>query len=175
MEKLSSWGGALKYAVELGRSPSDLRSHCDLSQPPFLVPPHWHDYHDEHIKVITGLLDIYRDGLWERFPAGSEEALIRRGVDPITDQPEFKVLFFRDLFSVSKPSFLHVMRAFHDGDAFLKLPYLPRFVCVLHDSGRADAYCALRVAWQMTSAVGRVAKLLGDRKVLTAEDVRTMQ
>jgi len=50
------------------------------------------------------------------------------------------------------------MRVFYDGDTFPKLPYLPHVV------GRL-----------VVNVLGPLAKLLGDRKVVTVEYVRRMQ
>jgi len=48
---------------------------------PFLVPPHWHDLHDERITVLEGVMDIYQNGVWERVVADPErEIAIPRGV-----------------------------------------------------------------------------------------------
>lgn len=44
----------------------------------FSIPLHWHQYHDEHLEVLEGELDIYSDGSWHRTTPLDGKIVIKR-------------------------------------------------------------------------------------------------
>jgi hypothetical protein len=44
----------------------------------FSIPLHWHRYHDEHLEVPEGDLDIYYDGHWHRTTPLDGKIVVKR-------------------------------------------------------------------------------------------------
>ncbi|TVY31848.1 hypothetical protein LSUB1_G008296 [Lachnellula subtilissima] len=102
------------------------------------VPNHWHRDHDEIMEVLEGKMIFYLDGKEHPTSAGDPPITIPRGhihgftiikgtyvrfIERTVPTGTFKALFFQDIFQrPGMPSFLMVMRAFYDGDAFPSLP-----------------------------------------------------
>jgi len=101
------------------------------------VPPHWHQYHDEVMEVLSGRLKFYVDGKEIIVSEGDPPLTIRRGSvhgftvikgesttfkEKTNPTGEFKSLLFHDIFQDGNPSFALVMRAFYDGDTYISLP-----------------------------------------------------
>lgn len=101
------------------------------------VPQHWHKYHDEHMSCIEGQIELSLEGSiltakpgdpaiiiprravhGFKFPKG-QRAVLKEMTDPTG---EFKQMFFEDVFGSGRGSFFGAMRAFADGDTYIKMP-----------------------------------------------------
>jgi mannose-6-phosphate isomerase-like protein (cupin superfamily) len=108
------------------------------------VPPHWHKYHSEHMRIIEGRARITCNGVTVEVKAGDPDFFIpRRAVHSIEgfkgeklvaqERPDppgmYKAMFFNDLLSTGEMSgFWRTMRIFWDGDAYPAMPFYFRFL-----------------------------------------------
>ncbi|KAK7460860.1 hypothetical protein VKT23_008791 [Stygiomarasmius scandens] len=118
------------------------------------VPAHWHEKHDEIMRVVKGKLDIMLGSTWKTYTPEDGEVFIGRGVvhslrshkgvetvfqERTSPMDEEKELFFRNIFAVPgrmNAKVLPVMQVFYHGDtvpAFpLHLPWLEKlFMTIL--------------------------------------------
>ncbi|TFK32076.1 hypothetical protein BDQ12DRAFT_693091 [Crucibulum laeve] len=103
------------------------------------VPPHWHETHDEYIRVLSGQLEIVVGGQTKVYCPEDGEATIPKGVvhslkslkgievlfeERTNPKDEEKELFFRNiLVSGGMPTnVLEVMHVFYHGDTVPALP-----------------------------------------------------
>ncbi|XEU94947.1 hypothetical protein FSHL1_000231 [Fusarium sambucinum] len=111
---------------------------------PFLVPPHWHKYHDEYITVLEGRMTMILDGNETILtPEAGSMFIPRRAVHSFRgfhgektvfeerNQPSgiYKALFFNDVFQMgTPPNFWLAVRSAIDGDLYARLPLNSRFI-----------------------------------------------
>ncbi|KAG6816786.1 hypothetical protein H0H87_002942 [Tephrocybe sp. NHM501043] len=98
------------------------------------VPPHWHETHDEIIRVVKGKMEIRLGSSTREYTAEDGDVIIHKGVvhslrtlkgiectfyertDPMDNQKE---IFFRNLLSTGQvPGLLEAMVTFYHGDAY---------------------------------------------------------
>jgi len=100
---------------------------------------HWHKYHDEHMRVLTGHITFRANGKQVtlskhdgvlviprlhvhgfKFAEGEPTVLMEK-----TDPPgDFKEDFFSNAFDTvdGRPTFVSMMRAMYEGDTYVALP-----------------------------------------------------
>ncbi|KAF2825527.1 hypothetical protein CC86DRAFT_371161 [Ophiobolus disseminans] len=139
----------------------------------FSVPLHWHQYHDEHLEVLQGELDIYYDGSWHRTSPADGNIVVKRtkvhgfrgisgkrmvlkeAVDPVGD---YKEAFFRDLSQPSSSKVLLAFRAFYDWDTYPSI---------------GNGWSPLWLDQLVVILIGGFAKLIVPKKVMDAKIIKS--
>ncbi|PSN69666.1 hypothetical protein BS50DRAFT_674216 [Corynespora cassiicola Philippines] len=109
--------------------------------PIWVVPLHWHQYHDEHLEILEGALNIYHHDKWHLVTPESGVVFAERGMvhgfksipgvrlvlkERVTPTGDYKVAFFKDVGQRGSagPGFWLVMRIAYYNDLY---PWLSRF------------------------------------------------
>ncbi|KAG6907406.1 hypothetical protein DXG01_009018 [Tephrocybe rancida] len=120
---------------------SHFSGHTDADT--LYVPPHWHETHDEIIRVVEGKMEIRLGSNVREYTQEDGEVVISKGVvhslrtfkgvectfyertEPMDDEKE---IFFRNLIhkissnKAQLPGLMDTMVAFYHGDAYLAFP-----------------------------------------------------
>ncbi|THV05734.1 hypothetical protein K435DRAFT_712399 [Dendrothele bispora CBS 962.96] len=105
----------------------------------FFVPKHWHETHDEIMRVVKGKLDIMLGSTWKTYTPEDGEVVIKKGVvhslraargeetvfhERTSPMDGEKEMFFRNIFSVGgmDAKVLAVMQVFYHGDTVPVFP-----------------------------------------------------
>ncbi|KAG6810170.1 hypothetical protein H0H93_015142, partial [Arthromyces matolae] len=101
------------------------------------VPPHWHETHDEILRVVKGRMEIRLGSSTREYTPEDGEIFVKRGVihslrtfageecvfyertDPVDDEKE---IFFRNILRQNPPNFLDAVVAAYHGDAYPGFP-----------------------------------------------------
>ena len=101
------------------------------------VPSHWHKYHDEHMEVTRGRVELTAEGKTTILKAGDPKLVIPRWhvhgfsfikgeaatLKEYTDPPgNFKDDFFENLYDDGELNFTSLLRGCYRGDTYLSLP-----------------------------------------------------
>lgn len=101
------------------------------------VPPHWHKYHDEHMQVIKGRVELNHSGKTIVAKPGDDVYVIPRmdthGFKFFKGEPtilkeftnpagNFKEAFFEDLLDDGSLNAISAIRAGYYGDTYVALP-----------------------------------------------------
>ncbi|KAJ7364593.1 hypothetical protein DFH08DRAFT_766352 [Mycena albidolilacea] len=135
-----SWSIGKGVTMTILQNPLRTRVHA-TGEEPFLAPPHWHLWHEEHHIILKGRIRLTQNGVThvlgpedgeavtppgvvhslESFPG--EEVIIEETTRPSVETTAQKIIFFRNMFAPGVlQSFLSTMQVFYYGDAYPATP-----------------------------------------------------